>query len=131
VLPDPASLAEGYTGKTCIGDMVRGWKDGRKREVFIYNVASHRAAFDEVGSQAISYTAGVPAVAAALLVANGGWDVGRMANVEELSPRPFLELLHRMGLSTRIRDEHGDRPVTGVAPEKAPAHREERVAENV
>ncbi|MDE3237924.1 MAG: saccharopine dehydrogenase family protein [Paracoccaceae bacterium] len=111
VLPDPASLAPGYTGKTCIGDLVKGTKDGKPAEVFIYNVADHKEAFDEVGSQGISYTAGVPPVAAAMLVANGTWDVGRMANVEELDPHPFLGLLNVMGLPTCIRDAKGDRPL--------------------
>lgn len=109
VLPDPASLAPGYTGKTCIGDFVKGTKDGRSVEVFIYNVADHREAFEEVGSQGISYTAGVPPVAAAILVAKGDWDVKTMVNVEELDPRPFISLLNRMGLPTRVRDAAGDR----------------------
>ena len=111
VLPDPNSLAAGYTGNTCIGDLVKGQKDGKEREVFIYNVASHEEAYREVGTQGISYTAGVPAVAAALLVADGQWDVERMVNVEELDPRPFLNLLNKMGLPTSIRDEQGDRPL--------------------
>ena len=111
VLPDPASLAPTYTGKTCIGDLVRGQKDGKDREVFLYNISDHAEAYGEVGSQAISYTAGVPAVAAAMLIADGSWDIGRMANVEELPPRPFINLLDRIGLPTRIRDEKGDRPV--------------------
>ena len=71
VLPDPASLAAGYTGNTCIGDLVKGKKDGQSREVLLYNVCNHEHCFDEVGSQAISYTAGVPAVAAAMLIAQG------------------------------------------------------------
>ena len=112
VLPDPNSLAAGYTGNTCIGDLVKGKKDGKDREVFIYNVASHEEAYKEVGTQGISYTAGVPAVAAALLVADDQWDVERMVNVEELDPRPFLNLLNKMGLPTSIRDEQGDRPLT-------------------
>lgn len=109
VLPDPSSLAPNYQGKTCIGDLVKGKKDGEDREVFIYNIADHAEAYQEVGSQGISYTAGVPAVAAALLVASGEWDVQKMANVEELPPKPFLKLLNEMGLPTRIRDENGDR----------------------
>lgn len=109
VLPDPSSLAPDYAGKTCIGDFVKGRKDGRDREVFIYNVADHKDAFNEVGSQGISYTAGVPPVAAAMLIASGEWDVKTMANVEELAPRPFLALLDKLGLPTRIRDEDGDR----------------------
>jgi saccharopine dehydrogenase-like NADP-dependent oxidoreductase len=112
VLPDPGSLAPDYAGKTCIGDFVRGMKDGRQRELFIYNVADHEEAYREVGSQGISYTAGVPAVAAAMLIASGDWDVRRMANVEELPPRPFLGLLNSIGLPTRIRDEKGDRALT-------------------
>ncbi|WP_409523122.1 saccharopine dehydrogenase family protein [Nitrincola sp. MINF-07-Sa-05] len=109
VLPDPASLAPTYTGKTCIGDLIKGQKDGQEREVFIYNVADHAEAYEEVGSQGISYTAGVPPVAAAILIARGDWDVGKMVNVEELPPQPFLGLLNQIGLPTRIRDEQGDR----------------------
>ncbi|MHB2265995.1 saccharopine dehydrogenase family protein [Aliihoeflea sp. PC F10.4] len=112
VLPDPGSLAPDYTGKTCIGDLVKGVKDGEEREVFIYNVADHKDAFNEVGSQGISYTAGVPAVAAAMLIASGEWDVRKMANVEDLPAQPFLAVLDRIGLPTRIKDEQGDRALT-------------------
>nr|WP_314093374.1 saccharopine dehydrogenase family protein [uncultured Shinella sp.] len=112
VLPDPASLAPGYEGKTCIGDYVKGFKDGKEKTVFIYNVADHKEAYEEVGSQGISYTAGVPPVAAAMLVATGAWDVKKMANVEELPPKPFINLLNGMGLPTRIQDEDGDRAVS-------------------
>jgi saccharopine dehydrogenase-like NADP-dependent oxidoreductase len=113
VLPDPASLAPDYTGKTCIGDLVRGTRNGAPVEVFVYNVADHEEVYREVGSQGISYTAGVPPVAAALLVAEGAWDVKTMKNVEELDPRPFLELLDRMGLPTRVRDSRGDHAWNG------------------
>ncbi|NHF74661.1 saccharopine dehydrogenase family protein [Paracoccus xiamenensis] len=111
VLPDPSSLAPDYTGKTCIGDLVKGSRDGKPGEVFIYNVADHKEAYEEVGSQGISYTAGVPPVAAAILVARGTWDVKRMANVEDLPARPFLELLGEMGLPTRVIDASGDHPI--------------------
>jgi saccharopine dehydrogenase-like NADP-dependent oxidoreductase len=110
VLPDPSSLAPDYTGKTCIGDLVKGLKDGKEVEVFIYNVADHKEAYTEVGSQGISYTAGVPPVAAAMLIADGTWDTGTMVNVEELDPKPFLTLLDRIGLPTRVKDAAGDRP---------------------
>jgi saccharopine dehydrogenase-like NADP-dependent oxidoreductase len=109
VLPDPASLAPDYTGKTCIGDLVRGKKDGKDREVFIYNVADHEESYAEVGSQAISFTAGVPPVAAAILIARGDWDARRMVNIEQLPPKPFIDLIDKMGLPSRIRDEAGDR----------------------
>ncbi|MGF9691865.1 saccharopine dehydrogenase family protein [Rhizobium sp. 0TCS1.26] len=110
-LPDPSSLAPEYEGKTCIGDYVKGFKDGKEKTVFLYNVADHKEAYNEVGSQGISFTAGVPPVAAAMLIATGEWDVKKMANVEELPPKPFINLLNRIGLPTRIKDEDGDRPV--------------------
>lgn len=112
VLPDPSSLAPNYTGKTCIGDLVKGKKDGKEREIFIYNVADHAEAYAEVGSQAISYTAGVPPVAAAMLIADGTWDAGTMVNVEELDPRPFLAVLNRIGLPTRIKEGEKDEAFT-------------------
>ncbi len=104
VLPDPQTLAPGYTGKTCIGNFVKGWKDGQAREVFIYQVSDHRQCYEEVESQAISYTAGVPPVAAALLVAQGVWDPKTMVNVEELDPEPFIALLDRIGLPTEVKE---------------------------
>jgi len=112
LLPDPASLAPTYKGKTCIGDLIKGVKNGKEREVFIYNVADHEEAYAEVGSQGISYTAGVPAVAAALLIADGRWDVKKMVNVEELPARPFLGVLNHIGLPTCIRDDKGERPLS-------------------
>ena len=111
VLPDPASLAADYQGKTCIGDLVKGSKDGKPGEVFIYNTADHKEAYNEVGSQGISYTAGVPPVAAAILIARGEWDVKKMVNVEDLPARPFLELLGKLGLPTRVIDATGDHPL--------------------
>lgn len=105
ILPDPSSLAQNYTGKTCIGNFIRGEKDGKKREIFIYNVCDHAECYKEVGSQAISYTAGVPPAAAAMLIAKGAWDVSKMVNVEELDPDPFIGLLNTMGLPTVI-EEH-------------------------
>ena len=112
VLPDPSSLAPEYTGKTCIGDKVKGKIDGEEAEVFIYNVSDHKEAYNEVGSQGISYTAGVPPVAAAMLVATGEWDAGQMVNVEELDPKPFINLLNKIGLPTRIQDKDGDRALS-------------------
>jgi saccharopine dehydrogenase-like NADP-dependent oxidoreductase len=100
LLPDPQTLAAGYTGRTCIGNVVKGTKDGAPREMFIYQVSDHEAAYREVESQGISYTAGVPPVAAARLIANGDWDTGTMVNVEELDPDPFIALLDVMGLPT-------------------------------
>ena len=109
VLPDPSSLAPNYTGKTCIGDKVKGKINGVDTEVFIYNISDHKEAYNEVGSQGISYTAGVPPVAAAMLVATGEWDAGKMVNVEELDAKPFINLLNKIDLPTRIQDSNGDR----------------------
>lgn len=102
LLPDPMTLAPGYTGKTCIGCVVKGTKDGQPREVFINQVSDHAEAYAEVESQGISYTAGVPPVAAAVLIANGLWDTGTMVNVEELDPEPFIALLDEIGLPTDV-----------------------------
>lgn len=109
VLPDPSSLAPDYTGKTCIGDLVKGTKDGEEVEVFVYNVADHKDAYNEVGSQGISYTAGVPPVGVAMLIADGTYDKGVMMNVEELDPKPLFALLDRIGLPTHVQDAKGDR----------------------
>ncbi|EYD71972.1 saccharopine dehydrogenase family protein [Limimaricola hongkongensis] len=104
-LPDPSSLAPDYTGKTCIGDLVKGTKGGEEVEVFVYNVADHKEAYEEVGSQGISYTAGVPPVAAAMLIATGEWDAKEMRNVEEMDPKPFLKVLSEIGLGTWVRKD--------------------------
>ena len=109
VLPDPMALAPDYTGKTFIGDLVKGVRDGVEAELLVYNISDHEEAFAETNSQAISYTAGVPAIAAAMLIARGDWDCHHMANVEELPPVPFIDLLGRIGIPTRIRDARGDR----------------------
>lgn len=113
LLPDPASLAPNYTGKTCIGNYIKGTKDGKERSIFIYNSCDHKECYNEVESQAISYTAGVPPVAAAILIANGTWDVKQMVNVEELPARPLISLLDNMGLPTEIVEN----PVAFVSPE--------------
>lgn len=100
ILPDPKSLAPTYIGKTCIGNLIKGIKDGKEKEIFIYNICDHAENYQEVESQAISYTAGVPPVAAAILVAKGIWNPRTMVNVEELNPDPFLDALNSMGLPT-------------------------------
>ncbi len=104
LLPDPKTLAPGYTGKTCIGNFIKGWKNGKKREVLIYQVSDHKKCYQEVGSQGISYTAGVPPVAAAMLIAEGTWDSKTMVNVEELDPEPFIAILDKIGLPTDVKE---------------------------
>ncbi|MFC1632190.1 saccharopine dehydrogenase family protein [Candidatus Omnitrophota bacterium] len=109
ILPDPLALAPNYTGKTCIGIHVKGLKGNSPKELFIYNVCDHAECYQEVESQAICYTAGVPPAAAAILIAQGIWDVRTMVNVEELDPDPFLDLLGKMGLPTEM--EHSPAPL--------------------
>jgi len=105
ILPDPLSLSPGYTGKTCIGDYVTGLKDGKKKSVFIYNICDHPSCYKEVETQAICYTAGVPPVTTAILVAQDIWDAQKMVNVEELDPDPFVAQLGLMGLPTEVQDD--------------------------
>lgn len=105
ILPDPASLAMNYKGETCIGNLVVGEKNGIPKELFIYNIANHETSYQDIGSQAIAYTAGVPAAAAAILVANNTWDIHKMANIENLPPKPYLKMIAELGLETYIRDE--------------------------
>jgi carboxynorspermidine synthase len=104
VLPDPSTLAAGYTGKVCIGCDIRGMKDGKDRRTFIYSTCDHRFCYEDVGSQAISYTTGVPAVSAAILLARGVWSPGTMVNVEELDPDPFLDLMAKVGIGWKTRE---------------------------
>jgi saccharopine dehydrogenase-like NADP-dependent oxidoreductase len=110
-LPDPKSLAPNYSGKTCIGCHIKGINKGKSKEIFIYNICDHQECFAETNSQGISYTAGVPAVAAALLLANGEWNPKGMVNVEELNHEPFIRLLNKIGIKTEIK-ETIKRPLT-------------------
>ncbi len=104
ILPDPTSLAPGYTGKTCIGTWVKGKKDGKARSVFVYNICDHAQAYDEVEHQAISYTTGVPAITAALLYFQNKWADTGLYNVEQLNPDHFLDLMPRIGLSWQVQE---------------------------
>jgi saccharopine dehydrogenase-like NADP-dependent oxidoreductase len=103
VLPDPASLAPGYTGEVCIGCLVKGRSEGEDREVFIYSSCDHADCYRDIGAQAISYTTAVPMVSAALLVTRGEWRVGKLVNVEELDPDPFMALMPELGLGWDLR----------------------------
>ncbi len=98
LLPDPASLGPLTKGKTCIGCRIKGTKDGREREYYIYNVCNHEDCYKEVNSQAISYTTGVPAMIGAMMVATGTWKGKGVFNMEEFDPAPFMEKLTQYGL---------------------------------
>jgi saccharopine dehydrogenase (NAD+, L-lysine-forming) len=98
VLPDPASLGPRTVGKTNIGCIFIGKKDGKDKTWRVYNIADHQEAYAEVGSQAVSYTTGVPAMIGASLVLRGLWKKPGVWNVEQLDPDPFMEDLNRFGL---------------------------------
>lgn len=98
VLPDPASLGPRTVGKTNIGCIFKGTKDGEEKHYYVYNVCDHQECYKEVGSQAISYTTGVPAMIGAMLVMNKTWLKPGVYNVEEFDPDPFMEALNKWGL---------------------------------
>lgn len=98
VLPDPASLGPRTKGKTNIGCIMQGTKDGAPKTYYVYNVCVHEEAYAEVGSQAISYTTGVPAMIGAKLLLEGKWKKPGVYNVEEFDPDPFMEELNKQGL---------------------------------
>lgn len=98
VLPDPASLGPRTHGKTNIGCIFQGIKDGQPKTYYVYNICDHQACYREVGSQAVSYTTGVPAMIGASLVLTGEWKKPGVWNVEQLDPDPFMDRLNRFGL---------------------------------
>ena len=98
LLPDPASLGPRTKGKTCIGCELEGVKNGKPRKMFIYNVCDHEECYREVGSQAISYTTGVPAMIGAMMMLTGKWRGAGVFNMEDLDPDPFMEKLNIHGL---------------------------------
>ncbi|MGL4798869.1 MAG: saccharopine dehydrogenase C-terminal domain-containing protein [Cellulosilyticaceae bacterium] len=98
VLPDPASLGPRTKGKTNIGCIMQGVKDGKPVQYYVYNVCDHEECYKEVGSQAISYTTGVPAMIGAMMLMTGEWKKPGVYNVEEFNPDPFMEALNVWGL---------------------------------
>mgnify|MGYP001470703594 FL=1 len=104
LLPAPSSLAEGYTGKTSIGCVFTGVKDGKKKKYIIWNVCDHAETFKEVGAQAVSYTTGVPPVVGAMMMFKGIWKGKGVYNVEQLPPEPFLEELAKQGLPWHVKE---------------------------
>ncbi len=105
LLPDPASLGPRTVGKTNIGCIFTGVKDGKERTIYIYNVCDHQECYKELGSQAISYTTGVPAMIGAALVANGTWRNAGARTIEEFDPDSFMDMLNKWGLPWVV-DEH-------------------------
>jgi saccharopine dehydrogenase (NAD+, L-lysine-forming) len=104
LLPDPASLAENYTGKTSIGCIFEGIKDGKPRKVIIYNICDHAETYKEVRAQAVSYTTGVPAMVGAAMMVSGKWKRAGVVHMEQMDPDPFMELLAQSGLPWHVKE---------------------------
>lgn len=104
LLPEPASLGTKYTGKTVIGNIMTGRKDGKTLTRYIYNVCDHEEAFKETGTQAIAYTTGVPAMIGAMMVLTGEWKGAGVYNMEELDPDGFMDALNKHGLPWQVVD---------------------------
>ena len=102
VLPDPSTLGPRTKGKTNIGCIFIGKKDGKEKTLYIYNTCDHQECYREVGSQAVAYTTGVPAMIGAMLVMNGTWQKPGVYNMEEFDPDPFMDALNKWGLPWKI-----------------------------
>ncbi len=98
VLPDPSSLGPLTKGRTCIGCLIKGTKDGHGRTYYVYNICDHEQAFAETGAQAVSYTTGVPAMIGAMMMVTGAWRGQGVFNMEQFDPTPFMEQLNLRGL---------------------------------
>ena len=102
LLPDPATLGPRTVGKTNIGCIFTGKKDGQEKKAYIYNVCDHQECYKEVGSQAISYTTGVPAMVGAMMLLTGKWNKPGVYTVEEFDPDPYMDALNQWGLPWQI-----------------------------
>ena len=104
VLPDPSSLGPRTKGKTNIGCIFIGKKDGKEKTLYIYNTCDHQECYKEVGSQAVAYTTGVPAMIGAMMLVTGTWKGPGVFNIEEFDPDPFMDALNRWGLPWKISE---------------------------
>ena len=102
LLPDPASLGPRTVGKTNIGCIFTGVKDGKEKSIYIYNICDHQECYKATGAQAVSYTTGVPAMIGTAMVAGGTWSKAGVFNVEEFDPDPFMEALNKYGLPWEV-----------------------------
>ena len=104
LLPDPASLGPRTKGKTNIGVVVHGLKEGKEKTIYIYQVKDHQECYAEVLSQGVSYTTGVPAMIGAKLMLEKKWYEEGVHNMEEFDPDPFMEELGRQGLPWQVME---------------------------
>lgn len=104
LLPDPASLGPRTKGKTNIGIVAEGIKDGVKKKIYIYQVKDHEDCYAEVKSQGVSYTTGVPSMIGAKLMLEGKWKKEGVWNMEQFDPDPFMEEMNKQGLPWQIKE---------------------------
>ena len=104
LLPDPASLGPRTKGKTNIGCIFTGKKDGKDKSAYIYNICDHEECYKEVGSQAVAYTTGVPAMIGAMMMVTGKWNKPGVYTVEQFDPDPYMDALNKYGLPWQIAD---------------------------
>jgi saccharopine dehydrogenase (NAD+, L-lysine-forming) len=109
VLPEPSSLGSTTKGKTNIGDIATGQKDGKGKTVYVYNICDHEDAYAETGNQAVSYTTGVPAMIGAAMMLTGAWKApeaegGGVFNIEQFDPDPFMDMLNLHGLPWQVKE---------------------------
>jgi len=102
MLPDPSSLGPRTKGRTCIGCVVKGLKDGKERIIYLYNTCDHQDCYKEVKSQAISYTTGVPAMIGAKMLLEKKWKADGVWNIEQFDPDPFMEDMNKYGLPWKV-----------------------------
>src|SRR6056300_1317756 len=102
LLPDPSTLGPRTKGKTCIGCVATGIKDGEQKTVYLYNICDHQACYEEVSSQAISYTTGVPAMIGAKMILEDKWRKPGVWNMEQMDPDPFMADMNSLGLPWRL-----------------------------
>ena len=107
VLPEPASLGALTKGKTNIGDIATGLKDGVEKTFYIYNICDHEEAYAETGNQAISYTTGVPAMIGAAMLVTGTWGGAGVFNIEQFDPDPYMDMLNKHGLPWQVKELEG------------------------
>ncbi|KHS48301.1 saccharopine dehydrogenase family protein [Novosphingobium subterraneum] len=107
VLPEPASLGPTTKGKTNIGDIATGLKDGEEKTFYIYNICDHEDAYRETGNQAVSYTTGVPAMIGAAMMVQGIWSGAGVFNMEQFDPDPYMDMLNKHGLPWQVKELAG------------------------
>ena len=104
LLPEPASLGPITKGKTNIGTIATGEKDGVQKTFYVKNICDHEAAYAETGNQAVSYTTGVPAMIGAAMMLTGTWKGDGVFNMEQLDPDPFMDMLNKHGLPWTVEE---------------------------